>query len=336
MALWNEVASPEELTIVARAAADQREQDAAFSLSQFLPNVYKQDKYVTLGAGDNGLVEIAEYRAYDAETPIGGRGENARRVTLELPALGQKRRVSEYDQLNRLGIGGEAAIRESLGKAAVARGRAVADRIELERGRVLVSGKSVIAENGFFGDADFRRDEELTVTAATPWSTDGANTIEDLLAWAETYSDKNGTGVGYIVASTKVASALARDKAFLPKESLRTRATLEEVNALLLAEGLPQIVKYDRKVRVNGKAERVIPEDKVLILPEEATEMGATYFGTTLEALDPNYGIATEDAPGIVVGSYKDDDPLGVWVRASAIGLPALADANLAMVATVL
>ena len=336
MAIWNEVADPQELTVVARAAAEARENEAQFSLSQFLPNVYKQDKFLTLEVGENGLQDVAEYRAYDAETPLGGRGLAGRRISLELPPLGQKRRVSEYDQLNRLGSGGEAALRDAIGQAAVARGRAVADRIELERGRVIASGRAVISENGFFGESDFGRDAELTVTAGTQWSDAAATPVDDLINWFETYSDRNGEEPGYLVVSTKIASALAKYKGFLPENSLRTRASLDEINAVLAAEGLPALVKYDRKVKVNGTATRVLPENQVIMLPSDVSELGGTFWGTTLESLDGRYNIAPEDRPGIVAGAYKDDDPMGVWVKASAIALPALADANLAMTATVL
>lgn len=336
MALWTDVADPQELTTVAREAARDREQRDAFNLAQFLPNEHTLSQTVTLEADNNGFVEAAEYRAYDAETPIGGRGLGRRRIVFELPPLGQKRRVSEYDQLTRLGDGGEAAIRDAIGRATVQRAQAVADRVELERGRVLVSGKSVINENGFIADSDFGRDEELTVTAGTKWSDEASEPIEDIFNWVEAYVDKNGEEPAYLVVSKKTAIALGKYKGFLPTDSLRTRATFDEMNSLLTAEGLPQLVTYDRRVRVDDKAQRVIPEDVALFLPDAAAGLGKTYWGTTLESLDPNYGIAADERPGIVAGSYKEDDPISVWVKASALAMPALADANLAMAATVL
>lgn len=336
MALWTDVADPQELTEVARAAARDREQRDAFNLAQFLPNEHTFSQTVTLEAGDNGFVEAAEYRAYDAETPIGGRGEGGRRIVFELPPLGQKRRVSEYNQLRFLGEGGVAALRTAIGKAAVLRGQAVADRIELERGRVLVSGKAAINENGFIVDSDFGRDEELTVTAGTKWGEADADPVQDILDWQEAYVDANGEAPAYIVASTKAVTALSKFDGFLPKDSIRRRASFDEINAVLEAEGLPRLVKYDRTVRVNGVNQRVIPTDTLLFLPDASAGLGKTYWGTTLESLDPKYSIQAEDRPGIVAGAYQDEDPMGVWVKASAIGMPALADANLAMAATVL
>lgn len=336
MALWTDVADPQELTVVAREAARDREQRDSFNLAQFLPNEHTLSQTVTLEAGDNGFVEAAEYRAYDAETPIGGRGEGGRRVVFELPPLGQKRRVSEYNQLRFLGEGGQSALRTAIGKAAVLRGQAVADRIELERGRVLVSGKAAINENGFIVDSDFGRSEELTVTAGTKWGEDNADPVQDILDWQEAYVDANGEEPAYIVASTKAVAALSKFTGFLPKDSIRRRASFDEMNALLASEGLPTLVKYDRRVRVNGVNLRVIPEETLLFLPDASAGLGKTYWGTTLESLDPKYGIQPDDRPGIVAGAYQDEDPMGVWVKAAAIGMPALADANLAMAATVL
>lgn len=336
MALWTDVATPEELTVVAREAARDREQREAVNLATFLPNEHSQSQTITLEAGENGFVDAAEYRAYDAETPIGGRGMGASRITFELPPLGQKRRVSEYDQLVRLGEGGQAAIRDAIGRATVLRAQAVADRVELERGRVLVSGKAVINENGFNVDSSFGRKDEHNVTLGTPWSNDGSNPIEDILSWVDTYVDTNGEAPAYMVASTKVVSALTKYKGFLPKDSLRSRASFEEINSLLDAEGLPQLVRYDRRVRVDGTAQRVVPENIVMLLPDPAAGLGKTYWGTTLESLDARYGIAAEDRPGIVAGAYQDDDPMGVWVKASAIAMPALANANLVLTAKVL
>lgn len=336
MALWTDVADPQELTVVAREAARDREQRDSFNLARFLPNEHTLSQTVTLEAGDNGFVEAAEYRAYDAETPIGGRGEGGRRVVFELPPLGQKRRVSEYNQLRFLGEGGQSALRTAIGKAAVLRGQAVADRIELERGRVLVSGKAAINENGFIVDSDFGRSEELTVAAGTKWGEASADPVQDILDWQEAYVDANGEAPAYIVASTKAVAALSKFNGFLPKDSIRRRASFEEMNALLASEGLPTLVKYDRRVRVNGVNLRVIPEETLLFLPDASAGLGKTYWGTTLESLDPKYGIQPDDRPGIVAGAYQDEDPMGVWVKAAAIGMPALADANLAMAATVL
>lgn len=336
MALWNDIVEPEDLTYIAREGYNDAEESAEFNLSRFLPNEFRQSTHITLEAGDNGFIEAAEFRSYDAETPIGGIGEGGRRLSFELPALGQKRRLSEYNQLSLLGENGYPAVKDAIERSALKRGQAVADRIELARGRVLVSGKAVINENGFRIDSDFGRDPELTVTPATAWSDGSANPLEDISDWVEAYSDKNGLEPSYMLVSNKIVRALRSYKGFLPKDSVRSQVSFKEINAFLAEEDLPQLVKYNRKVNVGRTPERVIPEDTALFLPEANAGLGNTFWGVTLESFESEYSLAVEDRPGIVVGAYKDDDPVAVWVKAFAVGMPALANANLAMAATVL
>lgn len=335
MALWTDLVTPQELTTVARMALDERERER-ISLAQFLPNVTKYDTVVRLSASDNGLVDVAEYRAYDAETPIGG-GSAGKRITVELPPLGQKTRVSEYDQLRTRGTGSDAMLRDAIGAETIKRAKAVADRMELMRGTVLTTGKAMINENKFIAESDFERDKSLTVTAGKLWSdATAAKPLEDIFAWQETYVERNGEPAAYAVASTKVINALSKSGAFLNPNSVRVRAGLDEINAVLETEGLPQLVRYDRLVRVAGKSTRVIPDSTLLLLPSDGSDLGATFWGTTLESFEPNYAIQEDDRPGIVAGAYKEDDPMGVWVKGAAIGMPILANANLTMAATVL
>src|SRR5690606_2734994 len=101
------------------------------------------------------------------------------------------------------------------------------------------------------------------------------------------------------------------------------------------------VTTYDAQVNVNGSAQRIVPVDKLLMLPApvapddvEGTQLGATLYGTTVEAMEPDYGLEG-DEPGIVVGSHRTDDPVAIWTKASAIGLPVLANPNLALVADV-
>jgi len=100
--LWTEVVQPQSLTTVARETLDERERSKNI-LAQFLPNRVVDDISVSLSATTNGLVEVAEYRAYDAETPIGAM-PGGKKISLELPPLGQKIPVSEYDRLRARGI----------------------------------------------------------------------------------------------------------------------------------------------------------------------------------------------------------------------------------------
>ncbi|CAB0972603.1 hypothetical protein FRC0482_01474 [Corynebacterium diphtheriae] len=340
MKLWTDLVTPLELSEVARMTVEERERQR-ISLAAWLPNTTVDDLNVRLETAANGLVETAEFRAYDAETPIGA-APGGKRVTIELPALGQKLRVSEYDQL-RMRSANSDKFKQSVGERAKQVSAAVADRMELLRGEVLVSGKAVIKENQFIAEADFGRDSDLTITVANMWDKpDTATPLSDLQSAVEKYVAKNGVNPGKLVMSRKAVSTLLRVDEIRKAATGNTPSmvTIDYVKTLFESFGLPEIEIYDRMVRQNGKSVRVIDEKVALILPPPASEvdndLGKTFWGTTLEASDPRFGIAEDDRPGIVAGAYKDDDPMGVWVKAAAIGMPVLANANLAAALTVL
>lgn len=337
MALWTDVVTPLELTMAARLSMEETER-ARSSLAQFLPNRQVNDLSVRLTATSTGLAEIAEYRAYDAETPIGA-VTGGKRVTIDLPALGQKIRVSELDQLRMRGRDGNTVVRNTIGQAAAQVGRAVADRMELMRGQVLATGKATINENQFITESDFGRDEKLVTTVGKGWQDHGTATpLADLQAAVEAYVDVNGESPATLLLSKKAVAALMRSDEIRKTATGNTPSmvTQDYVTNLLNAYGLPTIQIYDRTVRRGGKSVRVIDDKVALLLPADGSQLGATFWGTTLESDEPNYGIAEDDRPGIVAGAYKDDDPIGVWVKAAAIGMPVLADANLVGALTVI
>lgn len=343
MALWTDLVEPANLTGYVRASMADYEQRKG-TLASFLPNRTVPDIVARFVAGQNGLQPAAEYRSYDAETPIGA-GPQGRRVTIDLPALGKKVRVSELDQLRMRNAPEEQQL-TSIENTAASVGRSVSDRIEYARGQVLATGKATINENQFVAEADFDRDPSMTKTASTLWSDDGARLLDDIEAWMTSYADLNGDVPGTMAVSRRILSTMARSSEFrsLAKNSTDVSVVSQAfINDTLAAYGLPSVVVYDRKVKTAAGIVPVLPANKVLFLPSpvdvndaEGTDLGATTWGVTLEADEPDYDIAEQDRPGVVVGTYKDDDPLGVWVKAAAIGLPTLANPNLSMVATVI
>ena len=340
--LWTEVVQPQSLTTVARETLDERERSKNI-LARFLPNRVVDDIYVQLYATNNGLVEAAEYRAYDAETPIGAT-PGGKKISLELPPLGQKIPVSEYDQLRARGANVPAAGKDLIGRSAVNAARAVADRVELLRGEILATGKALIVENQFSAEQDFGRDPRLTTTVGTKWSQYTiATPIEDLQAQVELYSNISGEAPGYLLVSPPVINNLIRCEEIRKMRGgvngIPSMVTVAELQAILESFRLPPMLEYDRKVRKNGVLRRVIDEKVAILLPTvdgDESPLGYTFWGTTLEAVDPAYGIADEDRPGIVVGAYQEDDPKSTWVRANAISMPVLGDANYTAAMTVL
>jgi hypothetical protein len=51
--------------------------------------------------------------------------------------------------------------------------------------------------------------------------------------------------------------------------------------------------------------------------------------------MEPEYGLQAGEQPGIVAGSYSTKDPVALWTKAAAIGLPVLANPNLSFTADV-
>lgn len=347
MALWTDIIDPATLTgYVRRSLADY--EASRGTLARWLPNRQVPDITVRFVKGAAGLVDVANFRAFDAE-PETGKGPGGSRVTIELPAIGQNIPVSEYNQLRMRGENAseELALR-AITNAADLVARAVADAIERLRGVVLQTGKATIAQNGatFMSD-DFGRSAGHSVTAGTLWSTSSADALGMLSTWHDTYVDDNGEEPGAIVTSTRVVRAMGALTQFATQlaNGQARPATVADVQATVQAAGLPPIITYDRRVSVAGTRTKVLPDDLLLLLPAPAdpntgaddTQLGATFWGQTLTSTDPDWAIAAEDQPGLVVGTYRGEKPpMIAEVVSDAVALPVLANADLSFAADVL
>lgn len=332
MALWTDVIDPATLTGYVRESLSDYEARKG-TLARWLPNRTVMDVVARFFAGQAGLVDEAKYRAYDAEPEV-GKAPGGKRVTLELPALGQDIPVSEYAQLRTRNASDEA-VRNAILRTANQVVQAVADRTERMRGTVLVTGKATIDQDNFKTDDDFGRDPSLTATAGTLWSVDGADALGDLSTWADLYTGFNGDNAGTLLMSRRVFRTLAGNAQFatVTAGGGSRPATEDDVRAIFGANGLPEIAIYDRRT----SAGRVVPDDRVLYLPPavetddfEGTELGATFWGQTLTATDGDWAIEDDEQAGIVAGVYRNPKPpMIAEVVSDAIALPVLANANL-------
>lgn len=345
MLLNTDYVDPAELTGYGRASIQDLEINR-FTLSRWLPHRPIDDLMFRFTAGGEGLAEAATFRAYDAESPIAAR-PGVTRVTGELPPISRKIRLGEYDRL-RAARATDDRIRDALLDDATRMARAVAARFELARGEALVSGQMVLAENGVQATVDFGRAGAHTVTASVLWSTiASAKPVQDMLSWQQTYIDTNGEPPGAALTSTQAMSYLLQNaevRGLLAANGVTPSvASSAGLNTVLLAYGLPPIYTYDARVNVAGTGQRVVPANRFLYLPApvdqnsvDGTDLGAVLLGTTAEALELGYGLAPGvEQPGIVAGVYSTQDPVALWTKAAAIGLPVLANPNLSFSATV-
>lgn len=343
MLLNNDYILPAELTGYVRGALGDLNVNQ-FTLSQWLPNDTIDDLEYRFTKGGEGLVQAASFRSYDAESPIGAR-PGLTRVTGELPPISRKVRLGEYDRLRQRRA--DAPIRNAIMTDAERMTRAVAARMEMARGEALYSGKIVLAENGVIATVDFGRKAGHTVTAATPWTTIATATpITDLMTWRDTYVASNGVEPGAILTSRRVMALLMQNAQIkglaYPAGTGATLMTQTMVNSVLEGFGLPPIHLNDAQVNVGTTATRLIPDDRVTLLPApgdpndpSSSQLGATLWGTTAESLEPEYGVEDGEEPGIVAGAYSTKDPVAIWTKAAAIGLPVLANPDLTFTADV-
>jgi hypothetical protein len=336
---------PAELTgYVREALADF--QINRFTLSRYLPNRTVDDLDARFLSGGEGLMDSASFRTYDAESQIGSR-PGIQRTTVELPPISRKLRLSEYDRLRQRANPG-VLVTDGLFSDAVRLTREIGARMELARGDALVNGTITINENGIIAVVDFGRASGNTVTAATLWSDAvNADPINDLITWQQAYLVEMGEAPGALVMSTPTLNFMLRAQKLRPFVAnlvgAPTIVSRTELGNILGAFGLPMVDTYDAQVRVSGSAQRIIPTGKVLLLPApvadpndfEGTQLGATMWGTTAEALEPEFQLSDGDLPGVTAGVYSTDDPVALWTKAAGIGLPVLANPNLSFTATV-
>lgn len=346
MPLWTDIIDPDDLTRYARRSLAEYEASRG-TLARWLPNRQINDIVARFVQGSTGLVDVANFRAYDAEPEV-GKAPTGKRITVEMPAVGQNIPVSEYNQLRLRGAdASDDAILVAISRTVDSVVRAVVDSVERLRGTVLQSGKATVVQNGYtFMDDDFGRSASHTVVAPALWSVAGTDALGQLTSWYDTYVATNGEEPGAILTSTRVVRAMGALTQFATvlAGGGNRPATVSDVQATVTAAGLPPIITYDRRVSIGGVSTKVLADDRLFFLPapvepndDQGTQLGATGWGQTLTSTEPSYGLADSDLPGLVVGVYRGEKPpMIAEVVSDAIALPFLANADLSFVADVL
>lgn len=349
MVMITDLVDPQELLGYVRAA-DLEAQRNRFVLSNYLPNDNTPDGEIEFRwtRGSFRDQDAAQVRSWDAESGIAGR-QGVERLMGEIVPVSRKIRLGEEERLRNRGLAlglspqNNTALISAIFNDAANMARAVAARFELMRGEVLEKGTVTINENGVqTGTIDFQRKAGHTVTAGTLWSdlTNG-DPVANMRTWVQTYIDSNGVAPAFVLTSTQVIGYLM--------QSAKVRAyaagiggtpglvTVDTVNAIFTAFGLPPFVPYDAVIRVNGSQTRPIAANKLILMPPATEPLGATMFGTTAEALELAEAqlIDQDQAPGMVAVPMKMMDPVATWTLATAVGFPCLTNPDLTFTATV-
>jgi hypothetical protein len=220
--------------------------------------------------------------------------------------------------------------------------RAVQGRVEVARGDVINDGIVTIAENGLVLTANFGRAALMSKTAAIPWTTTATATpLADLLSWQNDYITQNGMEPAVVLTPKTRIGSLALNVEMrnyaAANGTVPTRINRATIDSILSAEGLPPFETYDGQVRKDGVATRVLPVDKVYLMPPEGNSAGNTFYGPTPEALllAERGLIDRTAAPGVIAVITRTEHPVQTYTVGTAIALPAMPNPDLILDADV-
>jgi len=333
-----------DLTVYAR----QLDTPANYALTrEILPETRVQGvKFRTTSA--KRRVNAAKFRAYDAPTALAKR--QAERVVNEgmLPALGQTLPISEMDQiLIDVGHGSDTQRYIDLLYSDVDRHvESIQTAQELAAGQLLATGSVNLPGIGL--DVDWNVPDANMPTAAVLWDRPTATPLSDERAWIDYLIDSGAPAPREVVTSRRARSMLAANAeyqiAYYGQNAANNPGTTLsplEVDTVRARFGLPPIRIYDVQVWNDDVYQRVIPDNKWILVPDvPAAEWAQTQYGQTREAAKftsgTNPALTREEAPGIVVVTKVEDDPVQIYTRGAAVGMPVLYVPDIHISATVL
>ena len=313
--------------------------EARWTLDEYLPNRETDDLEFRVRQGAFQDQDIAEFRAFDTQPGMADR-QGVAEIRGSLGPVSRQVPLGEEEQLRLRSLlrGTDDPIINQIYDDAENMLRAVQGRIEVARGDIIDDGEVTIAENGLALSADFGRHADMSETAAILWSLPATATpITNLLAWTETYADHNGTDPDHILMSKRRIGQLALNQEFRDYAAINgttpQRINRQTIDSILASEGLPPIRLNDEVVRKNKVRTRVLPEEKIYLMPPPGEPLGNTFYGVTAEALFlRERGVITdEQMPGLVAVVLQNQNPVQTYTLATGIALPAMPNPDLIM-----
>lgn len=294
---------------------------------------------------------VARFRNWDGAPWVSLRDTGQESRVKMLP-LGGQLSQGEYErrQLQFAGAMGATSVQKKLADAVYNDLETLTyqtqNRLELAWGDVLSDGVLTIAENGVYQEVDFGVPNEHIVAPEVGWDDiENSTPLTDLVAWTDAYQATNGVKPGQVRTSLKIQRLLQRNQEII--NAIRgaaaevTRVNLSELNDLLASEGLPTIVDsslYDSSFDVDGSTQRVIDDDKFLLLPSNISDLGFTAWGTPTTAFElQEKNVHLETAAGIIGVIIREDGTVfRKFAMVDAVAMPILADPKKLMIGTVL
>lgn len=212
--------------------------------------------------------------------------------------------------------------------------RSVDSRSKALAAEALTTGKLNIDENGAQFVVDYgmpdNHKEVLTPTTDT-WDVETINPIEDIEKWVATIEADTGVTPTRALTSRKVLALLRKNeliRSMIYGKDSSKLITNNDINELMMQNGLPQIVAFDEKYRILNEdgtyaVKSYIPENLFVAFPDG--KLGEQLFGPTPEErqLLGNPGFNVTQVGNITAQIYKTEDPVQKWTKATATMLPA-------------
>jgi hypothetical protein len=286
---------------------------------------------------------VAKFRAFDAEAPLGRREAQHQTLEGKLPPVGDKVYIGELEQILLDITRGtdDQELVDLVYNDVETRVLAIRARMELAAGDLITDRKfELLDENNLTLEADFGFEFDGTPLGAewSPvpsvlWGAANATPLTDEQLWIQFLRDEGDGEPGDAMTSAQVRALLGRNHEYQEAYFGRGQSTYPalnpgQVDSVRSAAGLPAIRLYDAKVRVDGVNQRVTPANRFFLLPADKSTFAQTQYGITAESImmsrQGNPRIEREDLPGIVVTARSEDDPPKVWTRGNAVAMPVM------------
>jgi hypothetical protein len=210
--------------------------------------------------------------------------------------------------------------------------RSLQNRMELERGKMLLTGSTALTGNLKTLSVDWGRKNAREATVGTLWSSGGAP-FTDERAIVRPMRDEN-RAAAVALAPSEVIDVMEVHGDYLDAyqgitgaATAPTLITLEQINMVRRQYDLPPIVRYDAKIQsVSGGLTKVIGDNSIVYLPDGP--VGETQFGRPLSATEPEVQIVAEAGGPVVFVAKEKRIPIEYHTYLDAIGMPILGDAD--------
>ena len=286
--------------------------------------------------------QMAAMIGFGAEPPVRDRDEVARRIG-EVAKYGWKDIITENELLklhNPRNDGEFKALIDAITANGAKMVKETRDRINVSKLQAIGTGQVTYDDNNVKITIDFTDDmpaeHKIALTSPNDWTDPNHDVIGDLLEWNQQYEDTNGKQADAIYLSRKVQALLLKNAVIVNEvagmaNSGRTRVSVEELNTVLGAYGLPPIrlvKKTTAKVKspITGQLVDVtlFPENRVVFL---SAGIGTFKLGPTVE---------NNFRPGIVLQAYDKNEPIQSILRTAAAGFPVIENPSLLLYADVI